>query len=83
MLAIADLLELSPQKKREQERKNMINAIGKNDKVVTTGGIIGIVTNSKGDEVTLRIDDDKNVRIRVRRDFITGVLNKDGSSKTD
>ena len=83
MFAILYFLVFRPQRKREQERKAMIRAIGKNDKVVTTGGIIGIVTNVKDDEITIRIDDDKNVRIRVRRDFITGVLNRDGSSKTD
>jgi len=75
MFAVVYLLLIRPQKKRDQERRAMIAAISKNDKVVTQGGIIGVVTNTKDDEVTIRIDDEKNVRIRVRRDFITGVLN--------
>ncbi len=82
MFAILYFLVFRPQKKREKERKQMMAGISKNDKVVTQGGIIGVVTNTKDEVVTVRIDDEKNVKVDIRRDFITGVLNTtDASAK--
>ncbi len=77
MFLIMYLLVFRPQRKREKERKAMIAAVKKNDRILTSGGIIGTVTNAKDEDVTIRIDDDKNVRIRVNRNYITSVLAKD------
>jgi preprotein translocase subunit YajC len=76
MFLIMYLLVFRPQRKREKERKAMIAAVKKNDRVLTSGGIIGVVTNAKDHDVTIRIDDDKNVRIRVSRNYITAVLDR-------
>jgi preprotein translocase subunit YajC len=63
-----------PQKQKEEERKELLKRIKKNDHVVTTGGIIGIVTSVKDDEVTLKVDDAQNVRIRFTRGSIAGIV---------
>lgn len=65
-----------PMKRQEQERQSLLSALKKNDKVVTSGGIIGIVTAIKdtGDEVTLRVDDASNVRIRVLKSSIARIM---------
>lgn len=72
------LLVIRPQKKQERDRLAMLSAITKNDHVLTSGGIIGVVMNVKDHEVVLKIDDDKNIRVRVARSAITNVLDKDG-----
>jgi len=77
MFLIMYMLVIRPQRKREKERQAMIAAVKKNDRILTSGGIIGTVTNAKDDDVTIRIDDDKNVRIRINRNYITSVLSKD------
>lgn len=57
IMVIFYFLMIRPQQKKEKERKNMLNAIVKGDKVVTVGGIIGIVQQIKAEEdiVTLNI----------------------------
>jgi preprotein translocase subunit YajC len=66
-------LLLRPQQKREQnQRLALLANLKKNDKVLTSGGIIGIVAviNDKEDEVTLKVDESSNVRLRVLKSSI-------------
>ena len=66
---------LAPEKKRKRQEQQMLARIGKNDRVVTNGGIHGVVVAaSPGSQVvTVRIDDKQNVRIRVNRYALTRV----------
>ena len=66
----------SRQKRALQES---LNAIKKNDKVVTSGGILGIVVAIKEneDEVTLKVDDTSNTRIRVLKSSIVRIISGD------
>src|SRR5262249_51846413 len=59
----------APMKRQEQERQALLSNVKKNDEVVTSGGIIGIVANvsDKEDEITLKVDESSNVRVRVRK----------------
>jgi preprotein translocase subunit YajC len=65
------LLLIRPQKAKEREHQNMINKLAKNDEVVTTGGIHGIVVNVKDKTLTLRVDD--NVKIELEKNCIAYV----------
>jgi preprotein translocase subunit YajC len=65
---------------REQERQRLLNSLKKNDHVLTSGGIYGTVQAVKDNEVTLKIDEASNVKIRVARSCIVGVVNEDASS---
>ena len=76
MVLIFYLLILRPQRKQEANRKAMIAAIKKNDRVLTTGGLIGVVTNVKEDEITIRVDDSRDVKVRVAPNFVTAVMNR-------
>lgn len=76
MFGIFYFLILRPQNKKEKQRLQMLNSLKKNDTVLTTGGIYGLVTNLKDNEVTLKIDDDANVKVRVARNAIVGIINK-------
>lgn len=55
------LLIIRPQRRREQQMREQLNALKKNDKVVTHSGIVGVVANisDKEDEVTLRLEEGK------------------------
>ena len=46
----------------------MIDGLGKNDDVITSGGIHGTIVNVKDKTVTLRIDE--NVKIEIDKGFI-------------
>jgi preprotein translocase subunit YajC len=52
-------------KKRQRQQEQMIQSLKKNDKVRTIGGIIGVVVDVKDDEVTLKVDESNNTKIRV------------------
>jgi preprotein translocase subunit YajC len=84
LVAIAVLfyfLMIRPMRRQEKERQSLLSALKKNDKVITSGGIIGIVANinDKQDEVTLKVDEASNVRIRVTRSSITRIVTGDES----
>lgn len=74
MFAIFYFIVIRPQRARERKRLEMLSKIKKNDHVLTSGGIYGTVMNVKDDEVSLRIDDGNNVRVRVTRSSIVGVV---------
>jgi preprotein translocase subunit YajC len=74
LFAIMYFLIWRPQKKREEERQEMLKRLKKNDHVVTSGGIHGVVTSVKDDEVTLKVDEAQNVKIRFARSAIAGIV---------
>ncbi len=75
-VAITYFLLLRPQRQQEQKRRAMIDALKKNDKVLTTGGIYGTVTSvdPASDRVVLRIDDEKGVRVTFSRSSVARVV---------
>jgi preprotein translocase subunit YajC len=75
-MAFFYLLILRPERQREQKRKAMIDAVKKNDKVLTSGGIYGTVTSVDpgSDRVVVRIDDEKGVKVAVSRSSIARVI---------
>lgn len=77
------LMLIRPAQRQEKERQALIAAVKRNDKVVTSGGIIGVVANvkDKEDEVTLKIDENSNVRLRVTRSSIVRVISAEDSAK--
>ena len=56
------------QKKKEQEHKDMLTALKKNDQVMTNGGIHGTVVNVKDKTVMIRVDD--NCRMEIEKQSI-------------
>jgi preprotein translocase subunit YajC len=76
---------IRPQRKQEQIRRQMIANIKKNDRILTNGGLYGVVTNVKEqeDEITMRIDDTRDVKVRVNRNMIASVVTKKDAEKTD
>jgi len=65
---------LRPQKKKEQERADMLASLKKNDRVVTAGGIHGVVVSAKEKVVVLRVDDEKKIKLTFNRTAISRIL---------
>jgi preprotein translocase subunit YajC len=76
---------LRPQQLQDRKRKDLIEALKKNDKVLTTAGIYGTVisVDSKADKVHLRLDDDGKVRVTFTRAGILRVLNESVEKSTE
>jgi len=60
-----------PQQTKQKEHQRMVSSLEKGDKVVTSGGMHGLVTGLKEKTVYLKIAD--NVRVEVNRASISGV----------
>ncbi|HHT9110168.1 MAG TPA: preprotein translocase subunit YajC [Candidatus Brocadiaceae bacterium] len=74
MFVVMYFLILRPQKRREKERKALLSRVKKNDRVVTSGGVHGVITSARENDVILRIDDAKDVKVKVDRSAIVTVL---------
>src|ERR1700736_5390940 len=61
-----------PQKKRQQEQQRLIASLKTGDRVVTNGGIHGLIANVKETTVMLKVAD--NVKIELEKSAITNVL---------
>ena len=70
------LIMIRPERRRERELQDKLGGLKKNDKVVTIGGVYGVVINVKreADEVTLKIDEDTNTKLRVTLRSIARVI---------
>ncbi len=64
-------------RKKQQQQKQMIQSLTKNDKIQTLGGIIGTVVDIKDNEITLKIDESNNTKIKILRSAIGKNLSKD------
>ena len=69
-------LILRPQKKQQDQRKKMLEAIQRGDRVLTTGGLYGTVKDVKGDVMVIQIAE--NVKVEVARAAITAVTTGEG-----
>jgi preprotein translocase subunit YajC len=63
---------LRPQKKRQQEQQKLIASLKTGDRVVTSAGIHGLISNVKETTVMLKVAD--NVKIEMEKSAITNVL---------
>jgi len=70
IMLIFYFLLIRPQQKRLKEHKKLVDELKKGDKVVTGGGLIGTIAEVKDDVLRVEIAD--GVRVKVKRDTITG-----------
>jgi len=76
MFAIFYFLMIRPQQKQKQERERMLSAIKRGDKVVTTSGMFGTVTNLNDKTVVLRVAD--QVKLEFERSAVARVVEVQG-----
>jgi preprotein translocase subunit YajC len=77
MLVMFYLLLFRGPRKKQQQHKQMVQSLQKNDRVRTIGGIIGTVVDVKDDEITLKVDESNNTKIKVAPSAIGKNLSKD------
>lgn len=72
IFAIFYFFLIRPQNKKQKETEKMIAALKKGDKVVTIGGIHGVVSSTKEKTVVVKVDD--NTKIEFNRTAIASVV---------
>lgn len=73
MIAIFYFFLIRPQKKQEKEAKKMLSELKKGDKIVTIGGIHGVVFAVKEATVVVKVDD--GAKIEFTKSAIAKVVN--------
>ncbi|MHC4556615.1 MAG: preprotein translocase subunit YajC [Planctomycetota bacterium] len=64
-------------RKKQQQQKQMVQSLVRNDRIQTIGGIIGTIVDIKDNEVTLKVDESNNTKIKILRSAIGKNLSKD------
>jgi preprotein translocase subunit YajC len=75
MFAIFYFLLIRPQQKKAKQHKEMVANIKKGDRVVSSGGLHGVVTGIADDVVTMEIA--PKVRVKVSRGSISGLMKRE------
>jgi preprotein translocase subunit YajC len=68
------LLLIRPQQKQRKEHEAMIKSLRTGDRVVTSGGIHGVVTNVKERTVMVKIAD--NVKVELNKSAVAAVTQR-------
>ena len=77
-------LLIRPQRRQQNDRQTMLAQLKKNDRVVTIGGIHGVVTavSIDDDKVTIRVDESSGTKMDFALMAIARVVT-DGDEKSD
>ena len=67
-------LLIRPQMKRAKEHKKLVDSLAKGDEVLTSGGMLGKITDLGENFVEVELAD--NVRVKVQRQAIATVMPK-------
>ena len=68
---------IRPQQKRAKEREKMLSNIQKGDKVVTSGGLHGVIAGLDEKTVLLQVGD--NVKLKFERSAISSIISSKDS----
>lgn len=71
MFVIMYFLFVRPQKKEQQKRQAMLEALKKNDRVITIGGLYGVIVEISEKTVTLKVAE--KVELKFQRSAVQGL----------
>ena len=74
MVVIFYFLLIRPQQSKAKEQRQFLENLKRGDRVITTGGLCGEITNINDQIVTLEVAD--KVRLEVGRPYIAGLAPK-------
>ncbi len=68
---------IRPQQKRQKDLSKMVDGLKKGDKIVTSGGILGVVTSLQQDYVVIKTGDSDTTKMEVLKSAITGIRSQE------
>ena len=81
IIGIFYFLIIRPQSKKQKETQKMISALKKGDRVVTIGGIHGIIQSVRENTVILKVDE--SVKLEFNRGAISSVTSQAKEDKEE
>lgn len=81
-MALFYLVVLVPERRRKAEEATRLLSIKKNDRIVTMGGIHGVVASIGGDAdtITIRLDESGATRMKIDRKSVARILSETSDS---
>jgi len=76
MFVIMYFLLFRGPRKQQKEQAKMRSSIQKNDKILTIGGIYGTVLDIKDNEVTIKIDESTNTKMKISLNAVSSKVEK-------
>ena len=68
-------LLIRPQQKRSKEHQKMLESITKGDRVLTSGGMYGVVVGIDADKVVLKVAE--NVKVEFAKSAISHIMSRE------
>jgi preprotein translocase subunit YajC len=65
---------IRPQSKRQKEHKEMVNGLQKGEEIITSGGLLGKITNVGENFITLEIS--RDINIHVQKSAVQAIMPK-------
>ena len=81
VFAIFYLVLIRPQMRKEKQKNEMIKNVKTGDKVIFSGGMIGVVSNVKDKTIMVKVAD--NVKVEIVKGAILKVIEKDDQISTE
>ena len=81
IFAIFYFLLIMPQQRRQKKWAEMLKQIKSGDRVVTSGGLTGVILSAKDDTVVLRVPPD-NIKLEVARSSIVTLTTEEERPKS-
>jgi preprotein translocase subunit YajC len=74
LFVIFYFLMIRPQQKKQKQHQDMVKSLRKGDKIITNGGVYGIVSDVKEHMVVLKISE--NVKIELVKNAVATIVDK-------
>ena len=81
IFAIFYFLLIMPQQRKQKKWQELLKQLKSGDRVITSGGLTGIILSVKDDTVVLRVPPD-NIKIEVARSSIVTVTTEEDRAKS-
>lgn len=69
---------IRPQQKRVKQHNDLMKGLQKGNKVITSGGMYGVITKLEGDDIVV-VEIAPSVKVRISRSAVAEVVDKAGT----
>jgi preprotein translocase subunit YajC len=69
-------LMIRPQQKKQKDHQAMVRAAKRGDRIVTSGGILGVITKANDADNDVEVEIAQGVKVRVVRSAISDIVNR-------
>ena len=67
---------IRPQQKKQKEHQAMVRAAKRGDRIMTSGGILGVITKANDTDNDVEVEIAQGVKVRVVRSAISDIVNR-------